>query len=131
MYWLWETPNKSREMSLFEQFHSLVGFLVSDEDGESGCDKHLATPLRKQTIKLAASPLKALTVEMWDIDPEIGMHIEIITEADIWRCKATQLKPILDSFKALEKHIDKCKEKKRQSEAAERDRAHRANSRKP
>jgi hypothetical protein len=115
-------------MSLFEQFQSLIDFLVSDEDGERGRDKHLATPLRKRTIKLAARPLKAMTAKMWGKDAEISMHIEIITEADLWTCKATQLKPILDSFKALEKHISHYKSE-RAKRAWEREcAAHRASS---
>lgn len=115
-------------MNLFERFQSLIDFFISDEDGERGCDKHLATPLRKRTIRLAARPLKALTAKMWGKDPEISMHIEIITEADLWTCNATQLKPVLDSFKALATHISNYKSARAKRAYERQCWAHRASS---
>lgn len=119
-------------MSLFEKFRSRIDLFVSEEDGERDIydSKHLATPMRKQTIKLAARPLKALTAKMCRKDPEINMHIEIIMEADLWTCKATQLKPILDSFKALATHIDNYKKARAASAYARECAAHRGTSRK-
>ncbi len=122
----------NQELSLFEKFRARILSFISEEDGEHGLydSKHLATPLRKQTIKLAARPLKALTAKMCGKDPEINMHIEIIMEADLWTCKATQLKPILDSFKALATHIDNYKRARAQRASDRREWLYRANSRK-
>lgn len=85
------------------QFYDLIKLCLTDEEGERGRDKWQATPLRRQTMEFAARPLKSFTRKMCDEDPEMSMHMEIILQAQVWVCEATELKTVLESFKVLAK----------------------------